>query len=131
MPQKISRILPHCTKRLFSINFPIHYLAKLPLLPNCISRNTISGIQKRQKEEPTSHPGEPLYTQNPLISSHFFTLSPNRSKFLWHQLFIAACAAVRFSGLFTPFTPPNLRFDKLRFCQANAILPDTVRLPHL
>ena len=34
------------------------------------------------------------------ISSHFLILSPNRSKFLWHQLFIAAWAAVKYcSGI--------------------------------
>ena len=42
--------------------------------------------QKPQKERLTSHPGEPLHVQSPLISSHFFTLSLNRSKILWHQI---------------------------------------------
>ena len=38
----------------------------------------------------------PTKPQNPLISSHFSTLSPNRSKILWHHLEIAAWAAVRY-----------------------------------
>ena len=85
------------------------------LLPNCINRHVNSGIKKAKKERLTNRHGEPLYAQKPLISSHFYALSPNRSKFLWHYFWIAACAAVRLwwlLPLFTPFTPPNSTFDK-------------------
>ncbi|MCM1101581.1 MAG: hypothetical protein NC398_09370, partial [Acetatifactor muris] len=50
-------------------------------------RHIHSPIPKRKKEEPTSHSGEPLCAQNPQLkallsafSSHFSTLSPNRTK---------------------------------------------------
>ncbi len=67
------------------------FAKKYPSFPN---RHVISGIKNPQKEGFTTHRDEPHQARNPLISSHFSTLSPNRSKFLWHQLFIAACAAV-------------------------------------
>ena len=71
-------------------------LPKSILLPKCINRHVNSGIKKPKKERPTNYPGEPPYARNPLISSHFLILSPNRSKFLWHQFWIAAWAAVRY-----------------------------------
>ena len=36
--------------------------------------------QKRKKERPTNHSGEPLYAQKPLILSHFSLLSPASTK---------------------------------------------------
>jgi len=53
------------------------FAKKYPQFPN---RHIHSPIPKREKEEPTSHSGEPLYAQNPLISSHSLTLSPNRTQ---------------------------------------------------
>ena len=67
------------------------------LLPDSIIPSQSPRYQRYQnpkKERPTTHCDEPPYARNPLISSHFSTLSLNRTKFLWHYFWIAACAAV-------------------------------------
>lgn len=53
---------------------------KSEVLPNCINRHVNSGIKKSKKERPTNYSGEPPYARNPLISSHFSILSPNRTQ---------------------------------------------------
>ena len=74
---------------------------------------------KTKKEEPTSHSGEPLYAQNPLISSHFSILLPNRTQIPMASIInsrLCRCESLMtFTPgvkMFTPFTPPNSTFDK-------------------
>ncbi len=99
------------------------FAKKYPSFPN---RHVISGIKKAKKEGSTTHCDEPHQARKALISSHFYTLLPNRSKFLWHQFFIAACAAVRLRGLFTPlksgFGKKPLLLPTIHAFQCSAII---------
>ena len=77
--------------------------------------------QKRKKERPTNHSGEPLYAQNPLILSHFSILLPasthveyHQQLFNWCQLIVAVtkiCVALGFMERIFLMNPARSSWD--------------------
>ena len=86
-----------------------YFLAKVrgfaKLYPIFPYRHIHSPIPKRKKEEPTSRSGEPLYAQNPLISSHFFILSPNRTQIPMASIIDSRLCRCYTLMTFTPLYP--------------------------
>ena len=106
--RQFSKTLIPFGKTLYNLAKP-YFLAKVrgfaklyPIFPN---RYIHSPIPKRKKEEPTSHASEPLYAQNPLISSHFPILSPNRTEIPMASIIDSRLCRCYTLMTFTPLYP--------------------------
>ena len=83
--------------------------------------------QKRKKERPTNHSGEPLYAQKPLILSHSFTLLPasiqNPMALFLNSRLCRCYTLMTFTPLYpiypTQFDIRQTGFDKLRSYRQN------------
>ena len=71
-------------------------LPKGILLPNCINRPSISGIKNPKKRGPPTTPVNPSTLKIPWFQAISLYFRQIVLKFLWHQLLIAAWAAVKY-----------------------------------
>ncbi len=87
--------------------------------------------QKRKKERPTNHSGEPLYAKKPLILSHSSILSPASTQIpmasIGNSRLCRCYTLMTFTPLYpiypTQFDIRQTGFDKLRFCRQNPCFP--------